>query len=120
MPRRRGRPGIGRTVARTAVVAGTATAVSGGMRNRSANKQAEEQEQAAANQAAYESQEQLDEMQAQVNAMQVQQTPAPQPVSAAAPPADDVMGQLQRLADMKTAGLLTDAEFAAAKAKLLS
>jgi hypothetical protein len=120
MPRRRGRPGIGRTMARTAVVAGTATAVSGGMRNRSANNQAAEQEQAAANQAAYESQEQLDEMQAQVNAMQVQQTPAPQPVSAAAPPADDVMGQLQRLADMKTAGLLTDAEFAAAKAKLLS
>jgi hypothetical protein len=29
------------------------------------------------------------------------------------------MGQLQRLADMKTAGLLTDAEFSAAKAKLL-
>lgn len=107
-------------MARTAVIAGTATAVSGGMRNRSANKQAEEQEQVAANQAAYDSQAQLDEMQAQMNAVQAQQAPAPQPVAAAAPPADDVMGQLQRLADMKNAGLLTDAEFAAAKAKLLS
>ena len=107
-------------MARTAVVAGTATAVSGGMQRRSAGKQAQKQEQAYANQAAYESQAQLDEMQAQMKAMQAQQSPAPQPAVAAAPPADDVMGQLQRLADMKSAGLLTDAEFASAKAKLLS
>ncbi|MEA2010878.1 MAG: SHOCT domain-containing protein [Actinomycetota bacterium] len=123
MPRRRGRPGIAGTMARTAVIAGTATAVSGGMQRRSASKQAAKQEQAYANQAAYESQAQLDEMQSQMNAMQAQQAPAPQPAVAAAPAApaaDDVMGQLQRLADMKTAGLLTDAEFAAAKAKLLS
>ena len=105
-------------MARTAVVAGTATAVSGGMRNRSANKQAAAQDQAAANQATYESQAQLDDMQTQMNAMQAQQAPAPQP--APAPASDDTMGQLQRLADMKTAGLLTDAEFSAAKAKLLS
>ncbi len=89
------------------------------MRNRSANKQAAQEDQAAANQAAYESQEQLDEMQAQMNDMQAQQAPAPQPAVAAAPAAEDVMGQLQRLADMKSAGLLTDAEFSAAKAKLL-
>lgn len=107
-------------MARTAVVAGTATAVAGGVHNRQANKQAAQQNQADANQAAYESQAQLDEMQAQMNAMQVQQAPAPQPAVAAAPAADDVMGQLQRLADMKNAGLLTDAEFSAAKAKLLS
>jgi len=119
MPRRRGRPGLVGTMARTAVIAGTATAVSGSMRKSSANKQAAAQEQAAANQAAYDSQAQLDEMQAQMSAMQAQQTPTPQPAVAAAPPADDVMGQLQRLADMKNAGLLTDAEFASAKAKLL-
>lgn len=107
-------------MARTAVVAGTATAVAGGVHNRQANKQAAQQNQADANQAAYESQAQLDEMRAQMNAMQVQQAPAPQPAVAAAPAADDVMGQLQRLADMKNAGLLTDAEFSAAKAKLLS
>ncbi|MFV9671797.1 MAG: SHOCT domain-containing protein [Acidimicrobiia bacterium] len=120
MPRRRGRPGIAGTMARTAVIAGTATAVSGGMQRKSANKQAAQQNQAAANQAAYESQDQLDEMQAQMNAMQTQQAPAPQPAVATVPAADDIMGQLQRLADMKNAGLLTDAEFAAAKAKLLS
>lgn len=106
-------------MARTAVVAGTATAVSGGMRNRSANKQAAAEEQAAANQAAYESQEQLDEMQAQMDEMQAQQAPAPQSAPPPAPAADDTMAQLQRLADMKTSGLLTDAEFSAAKAKLL-
>jgi hypothetical protein len=120
MPRRRGRPGIGRTMARTAVVAGTATAVSGGMRNRSANKQAAQQEQAAANQTAYESQAQMDEMQAQMDEMQTEQAPAPQPAAPPAPAADDTIAQLQRLADMKTSGLLTDAEFAAAKAKLLN
>ncbi len=119
MPRRRGRPGIAGTMARTAVIAGTATAVSGGMQRRSAQKSAAQQDQAAANQAAYESQAQLDEMQAQMNAIQTQQAPAPQPAAAPAPAADDTMAQLQRLGDMKTAGLLTDAEFTAAKAKLL-
>ena len=107
-------------MARTAVVAGTATAVVGGVQGHSANKQAAAQNQADANQAAYESQAQLDQMQAQMNAMQTQQAPAPQPAVAAAPAADDTMAQLQRLADMKNSGLLTDAEFSAAKAKLLS
>ena len=119
MPRRRGRPGLVGTMARTAVVAGTATAVVGGVQNRSANKQAAQQDQAAANSAAFESQAQLDEMQAQTNAMQAQQAPAPQQAAAPAPAADDTIAQLQRLADMKTAGLLTDAEFTSAKAKLL-
>jgi hypothetical protein len=118
MPRRRGRPGIVRTMGRTAVVAGTATAVSGGMQRRSANKQQDAYEQDAANQAAFESQAQLDEMQAQMNSMQAQPAaPAAQPAAAA--PADDTMAQLKQLADMKQSGLLTDDEFAAAKAKLL-
>jgi len=106
-------------MARTAVVAGTATAVSGGMVRHSQNKQQAAYEQDAANQAAYESQAQLADMQAQMNAAQAAAAPAPQPAVAAAPPADDTMAQLQKLADMKTAGLLTDSEFAAAKAKLL-
>lgn len=42
--------------------------------------------------------------------------PAPVP---AAPPQDDLMTQLAKLAEMKQAGLLNDDEFAAAKAKLL-
>ena len=120
MPRRRGRPGLVGTMARTAVVAGTATAVSGGMQRRQAGKAQAAYEQDAANQAAYDSQAQLADMQAQMNAMQTQQAPVPAaaPPPAAAP-ADDTMAQLKQLADMKTSGLLTDEEFAAAKAKLL-
>ena len=41
------------------------------------------------------------------------------PAPAAAPAGDDLMAKLQQLADMKAAGILDDAEFAAAKAKLL-
>ena len=44
------------------------------------------------------------------------QAPAP---AAAAAPGDDLMDQLERLADLKAEGLLSDEEFAAAKAKLL-
>ena len=116
MPRRRGRPGIVRTMGRTAVIAGTATAVSGGMQRRSASKQQEANEQDAANQAAYESQTQLADMQAQMDAMKAEQA---QPAAPAAAPSDDTMAQLKQLADMKTSGLLTEEEFAAAKAKLL-
>jgi len=100
---------------RTAVIAGTATAVSGGMQRHAASKQQEDYEQDVANQAAYESQAQLADMQDQMNAMQAQ----PAPAAAPAAPADDTMAQLKQLADMKTSGLLTDEEFAAAKAKLL-
>ena len=120
MPRRRGRPGLVGTMARTAVVAGTATAVSGGMQRHAQSKQQEAYEQDSANQAAYESQAQLADMQAQMNAMQAQQAPAAVPAAApAAAPADDTIAQLKQLADMKSSGLLTDDEFAAAKAKLL-
>ena len=116
MPRRRGRPGIVRTMGRTAVIAGTATAVSGGMQRRSASKQQEAYDQDAANQAAYESQAQLADMQTQMDAMKAEQAP---PAAPAAAPSDDTMALLKQLADMKTSGLLTDEEFAAAKAKLL-
>ena len=53
-------------------------------------------------------------MQAQVNAMQAQPPAAP-----AAAPAGDLMAQLQQLASMHQAGILSEAEFTAAKAKLL-
>ena len=58
------------------------------------------------------------EMQAQLNQLQQQ---APPPAPAAAPPAGsgDLMSELEKLGQMRTAGLLDDAEFAAAKAKLL-
>jgi hypothetical protein len=83
--------------ARTAVVAGTATAVSGRVARRQNARWAEE------DQAAYDQQ-------------MAQQPPpqAPQP-----PPADDNSAQLQNLAELHSQGVLTDEEFAAAKAKLL-
>ena len=79
-------PRLGRAVARTAVVAGTATAVSGHV----AAKQADKREEKEAAQAA-----------------------------AAAPAAVDPVAEIERLGALKEKGLLSDEEFAAAKAKLL-
>jgi hypothetical protein len=82
--------------ARTAVVAGTATAVSG----RVARRQNEKWE--AQDQAAYE-----------------QQVGQQQLAAAQAPAAADPNAELQNLANLHTQGVLTDEEFAAAKAKIL-
>ncbi|MFD3748062.1 SHOCT domain-containing protein [Nocardia sp. NPDC058633] len=102
MPLRRGRigrPGLLGTVARTAVVAGTATATSNAVNRRGAQRAAEQQ--------AY-----------------VQQQ-APPPPPAPPPPAppragNDTVAQLSTLAELHSSGALSDAEFAAAKATLLS
>jgi hypothetical protein len=124
MRRRMGRPGLVGTMARTAVVAGTATAVVGHSQNKQAAKQQAAAEQEAAQQAAFDSQAQLADMQAQMDAMQAQQAappPPPAPAPAAAPAAGgDLMAELGKLADLKAAGVLTDEEFSAAKAKLLA
>ena len=101
--------------ARTAVVAGTATAVAGGVR-RHQDARAEDR----AEQEHYEQQQQDAAMQAQMQ--QYAQQAAAQP--AAAQPAATTGGgldvaKLKELADLKAAGALTDAEFEAAKAKLL-
>ncbi len=127
MPRgRRGRPGLVGTMARTAVVAGTASAVVGHSQSKQMAKQQSAAEAQAAQQAAFESQAQVADMQAQLNAMQAQQAPPPPPAApvaaapAAAPAGDDLMAQLSKLADLKAAGVLSDEEFAAAKAKLLA
>jgi Short C-terminal domain len=102
-----GRPGLLGTMARTAVIAGTATAVSGGVRRRAdARAQAQQDQQTT----------QADQASAQAELASTR-TAAPAPAPAGG--GDDLMSQLQRLADMKAAGLLDDAEFAAAKAKLL-
>ena len=84
--------------ATTAVVAGTAGAVS------------HHQQQKYANQAAEQQQQQYDQQQAAAAAA------APPPAAA---PSNDIMTQLNQLAAMHTAGVLTDEEFAAGKAKLL-
>lgn len=88
--------GLVRMAARTAVVAGTATAVSGRVARRQNEKWAEQ------DQAAYDQQ-------------MAQQAPQAPP----APAADDKTAELQNLAQLHSQGILTDDEFAAAKAKLL-
>jgi Short C-terminal domain len=122
---RRG-PGLVGTVARTAVIAGTATAVSGSMVNHQQSKQQEAAEEAAAQQQAYQNQADLQTMQEQMAAMQAQQVqaamppaPAPAPAPATAPQTD-IVAQLKQLGDLKTAGVLSDEEFQTAKAKLLA
>jgi hypothetical protein len=113
-------------MARTAVIAGTANATVGAMNRRQAGKAQAAANDQAAQQAAFESQAQLAEMQAQMDAMKAPQAqataPPPPPAPAPAPAAagGDMMAELQKLADMKAAGILTDDEFAAAKAKLLA
>jgi hypothetical protein len=109
---RRG-PGLVGTMARTAVVAGTASAVSGNVHRRQAERYNAKQDAAA--QASYEAQvadqsvAQMAAMQAQLNAMQ----------AAPAAGGDDITAQLMKLGELKAAGVLSDEEFAAAKAKLL-
>jgi multidrug resistance efflux pump len=61
-------------------------------------------------------QQQQIQAQAQMQAQQAAAAPAP---AAAAPVVDDQMAQIERLATMHSQGLLTDEEFAAAKAKAL-
>jgi hemolysin activation/secretion protein len=101
-------PGLIRGVARTAVIAGTATTVSNRVSRRQAGRWAEQD-------------------QAQ-QAQQQQYAPEPQVVYAAPPPApeapaeDDMsakLDQLRQLGELKTAGVLTDAEFDEQKRKLL-
>ncbi len=117
--RRMGRPGLIGMAARTAVVAGTATAVSGAV---AGHQQQKAQQEAEAN--AYEQQQQQAQMQqaAQEAAAQqaaMQQAAAPAPAAPAAPAAESLVAQIQNLGSLRDQGLLSDAEFAAAKAKLL-
>ena len=87
-------PGLLRGVARTAVIAGTATSVS----NRVSKRQAE-----------------------RWNQQEAAQAPPPEqaPPPAAAPAGDSTIDQLKELGELKSQGVLTEEEFAAQKAKLL-
>ncbi|WP_328929121.1 SHOCT domain-containing protein [Streptomyces sp. NBC_00190] len=94
-------PGLLRGVARTAVVAGTATAVSNRVSRRQGGRWAQQDAQAEQQSAA--------------------PAPAPAP-AAAAPMADDMsskIDQLKELGALKDQGLLTEAEFAEQKKKIL-
>jgi len=94
-------PGLLRGVARTAVVAGTATAVSNRVSRRQARRWGAEDPYAQQQAYAEPPQQQYAE-------------PAP-----AAPAEEDPMDQLRELAQLKNEGVLTEEEFAAAKAKIL-
>ena len=98
--------GLMRGMARTAVVAGTATAVSNRVSRRQANRWAEKDQQQA--DAAYEEQ-----------APQQQQAPPPPPPPPQAPAETDMLTQLKQLGELRSAGVLTEEEFAAQKAKIL-
>jgi hypothetical protein len=93
-------------MARTAVVAGTATAVSNRVSRRQAGRWASQEQQ----------QQQYAEPPPQY-AQQPQYAPAPPPP---APSANDMLDQLKKLGELKAAGVLTDAEFEAQKAKVLA
>jgi hypothetical protein len=118
-------PGLIRGVARTAAVVGTATAVSNRVSRRQANRWAEQDQQAYAEQAPqqYAPAPQYAAPPPQYAApayAEPQYTPPPAGAAApAAAPADDTVTQLTKLADLKAQGILTDAEFEAAKAKVL-
>ncbi|MEV5972722.1 SHOCT domain-containing protein [Streptomyces sp. NPDC051921] len=94
-------PGLLRGVARTAVVAGTATAVSNRVSRRQAGRWAAQEEAAAP---------------------PPQQQYAPPPPPPAPAPADDMsskIAQLKQLGELKEQGVLTEEEFAAQKSKIL-
>lgn len=123
----RGGPGLVRTMARTAVISGTATATSravgNAMNNRAQSAYQPPVQQPSVDAATTQSQMELEQLKAQMAAMQAQQTVAATPMPAAATPAagnDDLLERLQKLADLKAAGALTDEEFQLAKAKVLA
>ncbi len=89
-------PGLLRGIGRTAVIAGTATAVSNRVSRRQYNRWSSQEEQ-------------------QVQA----QEPAPSAPAPTAASTDDKIEQLKQLADLKAQGILTDQEFASEKAKIL-
>jgi hypothetical protein len=90
-------PGLLRGVARTAVIAGTATSVSNRVSRRQGQRWAQQEE-------------------------QQQQAPAPVAAPPAAPAAgaQSMIDQLKELGELKAQGILTEEEFAAQKAKLLN
>jgi hypothetical protein len=103
-------PGLIRGVARTAAIAGTATAVSNRVSRRQANRWAD---QAAAEQPPPQYTEQAPPP--QYYAAPPPPPPAPEPAGGA-----DMLDQLEKLGQLRDAGVLTDEEFAAQKARILA
>ena len=104
--------GLLRGMARTAVVAGTASAVSGRVQRRQASKFAEKDAATAAKQ-----QEAYDAQMGQQQQAAYQQPAAPPP--AAGGISNEAIQQLKELAALKEQGILTEQEFGVQKAKIL-
>lgn len=110
-------PGLVRGVARTAVVAGTATAVSNRVSRRQGARWQEKSDQQA-----YAAQQQADAeaYRAQQAAYAPPPAPAPAPAPAAPVSSTDRVAALKDLAELKAQGILTDAEFEVEKARILA
>ena len=106
------RPGrrLARAAVGTAVVVGTAGAVS----------HHQQQKYASQNQAAEAQTQDVQEAAYQQGVADAQAQAAPAPAPAVAAPANDLTAQLQQLSQLHNAGVLSDEEFAAAKAKVLA
>jgi membrane protease subunit (stomatin/prohibitin family) len=95
-------PGLLRGVARTAVIAGTATSVSNRVSRRQEGRWAQQEQQ------------QWEQEQQRMAAQ------APPQQAAAPAQAADPVAELKKLGELHESGVLTDEEFAAAKAKIIN
>jgi hypothetical protein len=104
-------PGLLRGIARTAVIAGTASGVAGRVQRHQASKFAERDAQTAADRTGY----YRDDLNAQ------QQPPQQQvPDQRSAPDTSSMLEQLKELGELKASGVLTEQEFGAQKARILA
>jgi hypothetical protein len=111
-------PGLIGGIARTAVVAGTATAVSGRVQRRQSERFADRDAHIyAERQQAYAQQQQ--QLAAQPQYAQPQPVYAPPPAPAPAPAVDPMVAQIEQLAALRDQGILTEEEFSAKKAQVL-
>lgn len=115
-PQRRG-PGLLGTIARTAVISGTATATSNVVNSKMTQSAMQAQQEQAA---AVQTQAEMEQMKAQLAAMQSMPVQAAPVAPASTPAQPDLLGQITQLAQLKASGVLSEAEFQLAKAKLLS
>ncbi|ANJ28445.1 hypothetical protein ATC03_18855 [Agromyces aureus] len=115
-----GRPGLIGMAARTAVVAGTATAVSGSVQRHQQDKYNQQQQADAYQQQQQQAQIDAAAQQAAQQQAYLAQQQAPPPAAPAPAASVDIVAELQKLAALKEQGILDDAEFAAAKARLLA
>jgi hypothetical protein len=121
-------PGLIRGVARTAVIAGTATHVSNNVSRRQQQKWSDREQQAQANAYAQQQYAQAQMQQAPPQgypqqpvayAQPEQYAPPPAPAAPVAPPVD-LVAEIQKLVELRNSGALSEAEFEVAKARVLA